>query len=91
MDFINNFHFLRPLFLLFLFLPFLPYLRKKGKTRLSDSPWIKVCDKNLLQFLLIKKNSESKKTTSVLQFLILLILPLALAGPCWQKVENPAR
>lgn len=90
MEFINNFHFLRPLFLLFLLLPILPYLRKKGREVLSDSPWAKVCDKNLLQFLLIKKNEASKKTASVLQFLIFLLLPLALAGPCWQKEENPA-
>lgn len=89
-EFINNFHFLRPWFLLLLVLPFFIYIRSYSRKAETNSAWAKVCDKNLLDFLLIKKQSESKKSSEYLRFLILLLFPVSLAGPCWQKTENPA-
>lgn len=89
-DFINNFHFLRPWFLLFLLLPLFLLFKHKSQDITTDSPWSKVCDKNLLDFLLVKKHNDTKKISPLLKILILLILPLSLAGPCWQKTENPA-
>ncbi len=89
-DFINNFHFLRPWFLLFLLLPLFLLFKHKSQDITTDSPWSKVCDKNLLEFLLVKKHNDTKKISPLLKNLILLILPLSLAGPCWQKTENPA-
>ena len=89
LDFIQNFHFLRPWFLLLLLIiPLLFFVRRRQG--LTDSAWEKICDKNLLDFLLIKKKTESKKFNGALLLLILLVLPLALAGPSWQKTENPA-
>lgn len=89
-EFLNNFHFLRPWFLLLLLVPSILYFKAKAKQTTTDSAWAKVCDKPLLDFLLIKRPKTGKKSTSLLRLLILLILPISLAGPCWQKQENPA-
>jgi hypothetical protein len=58
MEWINDFHFLRPYWLLLLILPFFIYYKF---SILSDtqSSWAKVCDKNLLQFLLVKHKAGS--------------------------------
>ena len=90
MEFFDNFHFLRPWYLLFLLIPLFLLFRKKGLTAGGDSPWAQICDKPLLDFLLVKKSADAKQALQVLRFIILLILPLALAGPSWQKIENPA-
>lgn len=89
-EFLNNFHFLRPWFLLLLLVPMFLYFKTRAKQITTDSAWAKVCDKPLLDFLLIKRPKTGKKSISLLRLLILLILPLSLAGPCWQKQENPA-
>lgn len=89
-EFLNNFHFLRPWFLLLLLVPMILYFKAKTKQVMTDSAWAKVCDKPLLDFLLIKRPKTGKKSISLLRLLILLILPISLAGPCWQKQENPA-
>ncbi len=89
-EFLNNFHFLRPWFLLLLLVPMILYFKAKTKQVMTDSAWAKVCDKPLLDFLLIKRAKNSKKSGSLLRLLILLILPISIAGPCWQKQENPA-
>lgn len=87
-EFLQNFHFLRPWLLLFLFLPFFLYL-KKIKTGGSSSSWEDICDKNLLNFLLI--NGSSSKKVSVKKFIYtgLVVATLAAAGPVWNKTEIP--
>ena len=57
MDFINNFHFLRPWFLLLLIIPAVFYfILFKNDENLSS--WEKVCDKRLLDFLLKDLNFD---------------------------------
>lgn len=89
-DFLQNFHFLRPLFLLLLFIPLFLYFKTRTHQSITDSAWEKVCDKQLLDFLLIKKHGKTKYGLKTLATIIFILLPLALAGPCWQKKENPA-
>ena len=52
MDFISNFHFLRPWGLLFLILPLLLHI-KKIKPKSGASSWEDICDEHLLNFLLV--------------------------------------
>ena len=56
-EFLSNFHFIRPFVLLLLLLPlgfFWHYARSRGR----NSSWAQVCDKNLLDFLLVKGSSS---------------------------------
>lgn len=95
MEFLINFHFLRPWLLLFLLLPLALYW-KKVKFSVTLSSWENICDKNLLNFLLI--NNNKLKTISIKKFIYtgLIFATLAAAGPSWKRenlpvftVENP--
>ena len=87
-EFLQNFHFLRPWILLFLALPLLFYLkniRLEGKI----SSWENVCDKNLLNFLLIHKGKHKKLSLRKFFYVGLLSCIIGAAGPAWKKVEIP--
>ena len=56
-DLFHNFHFLRPWLLVFLLLPLLLFF-KKLKTGGNASSWADVCDKNLLNFLLVSNSGQ---------------------------------
>ena len=88
MEFLNDFHFLRPYWLLLLILPFLIYYKFNV---LSDtmSSWAKVCDKNLLQFLLVKHKEKNSKFAYILALIISVLMIISLAGPTWIKKQNP--
>lgn len=89
MEFIQNFHFLRPWLLLFLLVPgFIYFLKLKKLATISS--WEDVCDKKLLTFLLVT-NGATKKI-SILKFIYigLIFASLAAAGPAWKKIEIPA-
>lgn len=87
-EFIRDFHFLRPWFLLLLLLPILFYW-KFFKGFNNKSSWERVCDKRLLEFLLIKGSSAQRKTVVYLVFIGFVGAVLALSGPTWQKKEVP--
>ena len=88
-ELLQNFHFIRPWWLLALLLPLWGYYKFAKKQKLSSS-WKKVCDKRLLEFLLIKTNSTQVRFFSFLVFLGFLSAILALAGPSWHKIEVPS-
>lgn len=89
MEFLTNFHFLRPWLLLFLLLPLALYL-KKVKFATTASSWEDICDKNLLDFLLV--SNKKLKTLSIKKFVYtgLIFATLAAAGPSWEKEDVPA-
>lgn len=87
-EFIRDFHFLRPWFLVLLLLPILFYW-KFFKGFNNKSSWERVCDKRLLEFLLIKGSSAQRKTVVYLAFVGFVGAVLALSGPTWQKKEVP--
>ncbi len=89
MDIIQEFHFLRPYWLLALFLlvPLYIWAIKQGEVL---SSWARVCDKNLLEFLLVKNSGEQKNISMWRIFVIVSTLVIALAGPSWSKKDNPA-
>lgn len=85
-EFIHNFHFLRPWWLLLLILPILLYWKYYNKINTTSS-WEKVCDKNLLQYLLVKGSSSQRKFIFYLGCLGFFSSVIACAGPSWIKKE----
>lgn len=88
-EFWNAFHFLRPWLLLLLFIPLLFYGRYFRGAR-NQSSWEKVCDKNLLNFLLIKGSSAQRKILGHLALTGMIVAIIAAAGPSWIKTEIPS-
>ena len=88
-ELIRNFHFLRPWILLLLFVPlFFYFYLFKNVANLSS--WEKVCDKKLLEFLLVKGKSSKRKTGVFLMYLGLVCAVVSAAGPTWKRVETNA-
>ena len=89
MEFLQNFHFLRPYWLIALLLP-LFFGRHFLKRENIKSSWAAVCDPHLLNFLLIKGKNRQRRTPYVLALLIVIIGIICLSGPSWVKKKNPA-
>lgn len=87
--FIDDFHFLRPLWLLLLLLPVVGYKHFFAKLKTS-SAWVGVCDENLLNYLLVKGSSKQRSLISYLGIIAFIASVIAIAGPTWQKKEVPA-
>jgi len=87
-ELINNFHFIRPLALLLLALPAW-FIWRSLRSRGRRSSWAQVCDKNLLDFLLIKGSSAQRKLVVWLGVAGFAAGVLSAAGPAWHKREIP--
>jgi Ca-activated chloride channel family protein len=85
MEFIQNFHFMRPWFLLFLLLP-IAILFKKIKTDRASS-WEEVCDKHLLNFLIVSEDGLKKINLKKFIYIALVFASISAAGPSWKKIE----
>ncbi len=88
-EFIHNFHFIRPWILLFL-LPMLLIFREISARHKMKSAWQKVCDKRLLNFLLVKGHSNRSRLSVFAALLGLSAAIIAAAGPSWKKTEIPS-
>lgn len=89
MEWLQDFHFLRPYWLLALIVPLIWgwYLFKNERVQ---SSWADVCDENLLNYLLIKGENTQRRVSYVLSVLIMVLAIIAVAGPTWIKKKNPA-
>jgi len=87
-EFLQNFHFLRPWMLLFLVIP-IGLLFKHLSLSSRGSSWENVCDKNLLDFLLVADKTLKKISVKKYIYTGLIAMILAAAGPAWKKVEIP--
>ncbi len=87
-EFFHNFHLLRPWALLFLLLPLTLYWRYFRGLRHTSS-WEQVCDRNLLDFLLIKGSSAQRRLILYLGMIGFVGAIVAASGPTWQKQEIP--
>ena len=83
-----DFHFVRPLFLLFLMFAFLYYAKFKRADK-HGSSWSNVCDKHLLDFLIIKGSSSSRRFFNVLFLTGFIFGVIAISGPSWEKEQIP--
>lgn len=83
-----EFHWLRPAALwLLLALPLIALLlyKKRG----DNKEWHKVCDPELLPYVVESHNSEDKKRSWLWPLLLGLPAIVALAGPVWERVPQP--
>ncbi|HSD37996.1 MAG TPA: VWA domain-containing protein [Rhodocyclaceae bacterium] len=83
-----NFHFLRPLWLLAL-LPLAALLWQIGRQRLVSRSWQSVVDARLLSHLLIGEDTHRGPWSFGALALGGVLGIFALAGPAWQKLEQP--
>ena len=88
-EIITNFHFLRPWWLVLMIVPAVFYWRFFNHSG-GLSSWVKVCDKKLLDFLLIKGSSAQRKMAAWVAVLGMSGLIVAIAGPTWKKTEVPS-
>jgi Ca-activated chloride channel family protein len=89
-EFLNNFHFLRP----YAFLALIPliYLVIKNyhQNAGSISHWQKVCDAELLPYLLENGDDKNSKLTFGFATFCAILAIFALAAPTWQRLPAPA-
>ncbi len=88
-EFIYNFHFLRPWVLLFLIIPIFLHM-KKIKIKGANSSWENICDKNLFKYLAVKNKKFRRKSFTKYVYIGLISATIAAAGPAWKKVEAPS-
>lgn len=87
MDWLQDFHFLRPYWLAALVVPFL-FLRYVFRNESVLSSWANVCDEHLLNFLLVKGKSRQRKLPYILATIIMFSTIVAISGPSWIKKQN---
>lgn len=84
----DDFHFLRPLWLLAL--PLGPLLAWSLWRRLHEGiQWREVCDPHLLPHLLVAPAAARRKWPYWLLVTATTLALLALAGPAWERLEQP--
>ncbi len=83
----NDFHFIRPYWLLATFALFIAIWLLK-RLRVKHSGWTKLLPEHLSQVLLEQKSS-SKSFSTFWPLVIGLLAIIALAGPTWQKLPQP--
>ena len=86
----ENFHFLRPLWLLAL-IPALLLVVYLWRINESASSWDRAIDKDLLPYLLDNTKSVAERTPLVLLLTLWSLAILALAGPVWEKIAQPVQ
>jgi len=87
-DVLNQFHFLRPLWLLGLALLPLLYLLAKHASQ-HHSSWSQAINPQLLKYLLDDSQQAAKKWPLSLFIAAFALCLLALAGPVWKKIPQP--
>ncbi|GMQ75934.1 MAG: VWA domain-containing protein [Gammaproteobacteria bacterium] len=84
----DDFHFLRPLWLLAL--PLGPLLAWSLWRRLHEGvQWREVCDPHLLPHLLVAPSAAGRKWPYWILVVATTLALLALAGPAWERLEQP--
>jgi Ca-activated chloride channel family protein len=89
----NDFHFIRPLWLIATFVVFIAlYLLKKY--RCSQSGWQQFLPRHLTAALLEGNSENNQQKTNTIHYLMIplligLLAIIALAGPTWQKLPQP--
>ena len=85
---IADFHFIRPYWLL-AFLPMILMMVFLFRNRLRQNIWLKVCDQDLLPFLIEKKQPSSHRWPVITCLITVTFSIIALAGPSWERLPAP--
>lgn len=87
---IDNFHFLRPYWLLGL-IPALVFVFSLWRVNSVVTAWDRAIDKALLPFLLDRSKNASQRTPLLLLFSAWVLATVALAGPVWEQLPQPVQ
>ncbi|MBK1877307.1 vWA domain-containing protein [Pelagicoccus mobilis] len=85
---IDNFHFLRPWWLL-AFLPMLIALATLRRQQDARAQWQNIVAPHLLEHLIVKGRQKKSLTPLGLTFIACILAILALAGPSWKRSPSP--
>jgi len=88
--FLNEFHFLRPLWLLAL-IPALLFVAWLWRLNENASAWDRAIDKDLLPYLLDNTKSAAERSPLLILLAVWVLSILALAGPVWEKIPQPVQ
>lgn len=87
---IDNFHFLRPYWLLAL-IPAVVFVISLWRVNSVVTAWDRAIDKALLPFLLDRSKNASQRTPLLLLFAAWVLSTVALAGPVWEQLPQPVQ
>ena len=87
---IQDFHFLRPLWLLAI-VPSLVFFVAMWRINTVVTAWDKAIDKSLLPYLLDRSKNAAQRTPLLLLFTAWLLSVIALAGPVWEQLPQPVQ
>ena len=88
MNFLEQFHFLRPWWLIAL-PPLLIMVWLMMTRKLGSRNWETVCDRALLPHILIRMPSKSRRLSGLATLVGGILAILALAGPVWERLPQP--
>ncbi len=83
-----EFHFIRPYWFLAL-IPSTIIVFLLMKNKLSQGNWSKVCDAELLPFILQQKPTQRNRWLLSTSFFSTVLIIIALAGPTWERLPSP--
>ncbi len=89
-DFITNFHFIRPAWLL-LMLPVPLLWTRLSQGRSGVSQWARTISPDLIEALLDQTPSRGSRSLAAITALGLVLSSLALSGPSWSRIEQPVQ
>ena len=87
---LQEFHFLRPLWLLAL-IPASLFFIAMWRINSVVTAWDKAIDKSLLPYLLDRSKNAAQRTPLLLLVTAWVLATLALAGPVWEKLPQPVQ
>lgn len=87
---VDNFHFLRPLWLLAL-VPALVFVIALWRVNTVVTAWDKAIDKSLLPFLLDRSKNAAQRTPLLLLLAAWCLSIVAMAGPVWEQLPQPVQ
>ena len=87
---LQDFHFLRPLWLLAL-IPTLLFFVAMWRINTVVTAWDKAIDKSLLPYLLDRSKNAAQRTPLMLLFGAWVLSIIAMSGPVWEQLPQPVQ
>ena len=87
---IQDFHFLRPVWLLAT-IPAILLVGIMWRVTSNVTAWDKAIDKNLLPFLLDRSKNVAQRTPLLMLLLAWILSALSMAGPVWEELPQPVQ
>ena len=87
---IQDFHFLRPVWLLAA-IPAILLVGVMWRVNSNVTAWDKAIDKNLLPFLLDRSKNAAQRTPLLMLLFAWILSALSMAGPVWEELPQPVQ